>query len=75
MLLADCTTKGPQRGSLKATRSQNGNHPVRVRFCGSTGNVSRRTALSFVKIDSSSRFVAGAGKSVLWYVSLPLFPS
>jgi hypothetical protein len=45
-LPANRTTKGPRHGSFKATRSQNGSHRDRVRFYGSTENVSCRMALT-----------------------------
>ena len=55
------------RGSLKARHSQNGRIRDQVRSYGSTGNVSCRPALTYSQRLMPSPFVAGAGKSVLWY--------
>jgi hypothetical protein len=40
-------------------------------FCGFTENVSTPYSLTFTKNDL--RFIAGSGKTVLWYVSLLIF--
>ena len=60
-----------QHGGLEVTRSQNGSPLVRVRSCGCTVNVSDSHVPTFLEtnpavVDS----VAGAGKSILWYVDL-----
>ena len=39
-LHVNCITRGPQHGSFKAERSQNGKHLDRVPFYGYMGNVS-----------------------------------
>ena len=71
MLPANRNTKGPRNGSSKVTRSWNGRHPDRVPYSGSMGNVSCHTALTFWQRFEIPFlfFVAGAGKSVIWYVN------
>jgi len=69
---------GRESGSLKVACSQNGKDPGRVPFSGYTGNVSRLpTTLILSRADGFpiSTFVAGAGKSVIWYVIILVFPS
>jgi hypothetical protein len=68
--LANRDTKRPQRGSFKEKLSQNGNRLDRVRFYGSMANVSCSPATTLLPrlMDIIYLFVAGAGKSVFWYV-------
>ncbi len=69
---------GPGSGSLKAVFSQNGKNLGRVPYSGYTGNVSRLpTTLTLSRADGfpMSTFVAGAGKSVIWYIIILVFPS
>ena len=67
-LPVDRTTRGLQRGFFKVTRSRNGKHPDQVPFYGCTGNVSSSYSdYTFSEIDGFYP-LAGAGKSVLWYV-------
>ena len=65
----DHDTATPARGSSKAVRFRNGRHLVRVRFYGSMGNVSCWIVLTPLPRLMVSASVAGAGKSVLWFVS------
>ena len=77
-LPGDLVIVGPGSGSLKAVYSQNGKDLGRVPYSGYTGNVSRLpTTLTLSQADGSpiSIFVAGAGKSVIWYVIPLVFPS
>ena len=58
-----------QHGGLEAPRLQNGNPLVQVRSCGCMVNVSNSHAGTFLGTDTVvGGSVAGAGKSVLWYV-------
>jgi hypothetical protein len=71
--LADCGTAGLGRGSLEATPSLNGNVLDRVPYYGSMGNVSCPPVLMHSQRLMVIPFVAGTGKSVLWYVNTSLF--
>jgi hypothetical protein len=64
------TTKERLPGSLKAVFLRTGS-PVTL-CCGSTENV-RSPKLLLAAITQSTLFVAGSGKSILWFVSLHLF--
>jgi hypothetical protein len=48
-LPANRTTKGPRHGSFKGTHSRNGKYRDQIHFCGSTGSVSGRMALSVLQ--------------------------
>ena len=69
-LPADRGTKRPDRGLLTARSSQNGKLLGRVPFYGLMGNVSSRPALTFSQTLIVFPFIAGAGKSVLWYANI-----
>jgi hypothetical protein len=73
---ANHATAGLQRGSFRATRSQNGKRP-RPGFpsMGSWETSVNAQLLRFLQRLKFFLFVAGAGKSVLWYVKLLIFPS
>jgi hypothetical protein len=61
-----------------AVFSQNGKNLGRVPYSGYTESVSHLTiTLTYSQADGFpiSTFVAGAGKSVIWYVILLAFPS
>jgi hypothetical protein len=73
ILPVDHGIPGPGRGSLKAIRSQSGRHPDQVHFYGSMANVSFRPEFTLSQRPIVFSFLAGAGKSVLWYVSLSIF--
>ena len=65
-------------GSLKAGYSQNGRDLGLVPYSGYTGNVSRLPTTLTSALSQADRFpistsLAGAGKSVIWYVILPVF--
>jgi hypothetical protein len=66
----DHGTKRPGRGLLTARHSQNGNLLDRVPSCGLMGNVSHYLALTLSQTLMVFPFVAGAGKSVLWYANV-----
>ena len=69
----DRGTAEPGSGSFKGTRSLNGRNQERALFYGSMANVScRPCGHSFVEADGLP-FLAGSGKSVLWYVNLRTF--
>ena len=61
-------TTGPRSGSFMGTRSRNGNCPDRVRFYGFMANVRYLSPSHISQTLMTSPFVAGAGKSILWYV-------
>ena len=67
--LVNHATRGLGRGSSKVTPSRDGSGSGQVLFYGFMENVCCRQLLLFVVTDGFS-FVAGAGKSVLWYVHL-----
>ena len=72
---ANRNTAGLGRGSFKGTCSRNGKHLDRVRCSGSMANVEFfPAAYSSVEADGSPP-LAGAGKSVLWYVNARFFSS
>jgi hypothetical protein len=71
-LLAGLDTVGPRIGSFKARHFQSGNCPDQVPFFGFMGNVSDHSIFSFSWRIDSRPSVAGAGKSVLWYVGLSI---
>ena len=63
------STTGQQHGGLEATRLQNGNPLVRARSCGCMVNVSDSHVGTYLGTDPDFvRSVAGAGKSILWFV-------
>jgi len=62
-------------GSLRAALSPNGRNLDEVLSCGSMENVSYSLALSLLQILMVIAFVAGAGKSVIWYVKPAIFSS
>ena len=65
------TTAAPQRGSLRATHSQNGKHlRPRVPFYGFMGNVRQFPDLALFQRLTNFLSIAGAGKSVFWYAKL-----
>ena len=66
-------TLAQRRGLSKAAPSRNGNHPDQVPFYGFTGNVSPPSPMLLQKLMVS--LIAGAGKSVLWYVISLIFQS
>ena len=67
--LVNLSTTEQQRGGLEVTRSQNGNRLARVRSCGCMVNVSDSHVRTFLETNPAVvASVAGAGKSVLWYV-------
>jgi hypothetical protein len=68
-------TMGLGHGSFKATRSRTGNYPDRLRCYGSMGNVGCCVARTPSRrlMDLPFRMIAGAGKSVLWYVDPKCF--
>jgi|SRR6267142_250565 len=71
ILPADRGTTGPGRGSFEGTRSRNGKHMDRIPSYGYMANVCVRPSLSLQshgRTDGLTFLVAGAGKSVLWYV-------
>jgi len=63
-------TKRPGRGLSTARHSQNGKLLDQLPSYGLMGNVSYRPALTFSQILMVFPFVAGSGKSVLWYVDI-----
>jgi hypothetical protein len=67
--LASRDRAGPEHGSFKGTQSLNGNHPDETACYGSMANVSYRPAPFLSQKLMPFPFVAGAGKSVLWYVA------
>jgi len=69
-LPADHGTKRPGHGLSTAQHSQNGKPLDQVPSCGLMGNVSYRLALTFLQTLIVFPFIAGAGKSVLWYADL-----
>ena len=70
----DHGTMGPVYGSDKVERSQNGRHLDRVRSYGFMENASCYPTVALSQTLMVSHFVAGSGKTVLWYVdrSIPL---
>ena len=55
---------------------QNGNCLAQVLFYGSTGNVCVRIFYPFILLRRDYfTFVAGAGKSIFWYINLSEFLS
>ena len=68
--LASRATPGPRRGSFMTTGSRNGNYPERVPFYGFMGNVGCHLAFTLSQSLMVSPLVAGAGKSIIWYVHL-----
>jgi hypothetical protein len=73
---ANHATAGLRRGSFRATRSKNGKRPrPQVPFYGFMENVRYCTALALLQRLTFFLFVAGAGKSVFWYVKQLIFPS
>jgi hypothetical protein len=58
--------RGQARGSSEVVSITNGSQPHL--FCGSTGNVSSSYSL-LVCTPSTRVFVAGSGKSIIWYVN------
>jgi hypothetical protein len=72
---ANCGTPGPRHGFSTAKRSRIGNAPSRVIFSGSMENVRCCPFDSYAPADGFSPFVAGTGKSVLWYVDFCIFLS
>jgi hypothetical protein len=75
MRSANCGTLGLRRGFSMAKRSRIGNRPSRVIFFRSVENVRCCPFDSYASADGFSPFVAGAGKSVLWYVNFSIFLS
>ena len=69
ILPLDRDTAERQRGLSEAAPSRNGSHPAQVHFYGFMENVSSPTFYAFVVIDFLYPLVAGAGKSVIWYVN------
>ena len=61
-------------GSLTATCSRNGKHLDRVPYYGYMGSVSCRPLLTLL-LRLIFLLEAGSGKTVIWYVNLPVFPS
>jgi hypothetical protein len=74
-LRADLGTLARRGGFSKAMFSQNGRCLERVRFCGLMANVRGRPAYLLSQKLMAFLIVAGAGKSVLWYVPLSIFMS
>ena len=72
---ANHDTATPGCGLLRETHSPNGRIRVRARCYGSMGNVSCRPALTSSQRLMPFPVLAGAGKSVLWYVDLSIFLS
>jgi hypothetical protein len=68
ILPVDRDTPELQRGLSEAAPSRNGNHPDPDPFYGFMGNVSPLTP-SLLQGLTISLLIAGAGKSVLWYVN------
>ncbi len=63
------STTEQQHGGPEVTRSQNGNRLAQVRCCGCMVNVSGSHVRTFLETNAAIiASVAGAGKSVLWYV-------
>ena len=69
-LHARLTTKVQLNGFFKAVYSINGNPPARS--CGYTENVRYSWPSSRDDPRSSSLFIAGSGKSVIWFAFLRL---
>jgi len=65
-------TRRPQSGSFKAKLTQHGDRMEGALSYGSMGNVSYCPT---VKLSQGlmDPFVAGAGKSVFWYVNISIF--
>ena len=59
-------TREPQLGSFKAGYIRNGNR--HLRFSGSMGNVSLYST-PYLTLPDDISFIAGAGKSILWFVN------
>jgi hypothetical protein len=68
-LPATLVTEAPRLGLFKVSRSQNGNIPHQARFYGLTESVG---VFHYPTVVSETNlffaFIAGAGKSILWYV-------
>jgi hypothetical protein len=63
------STTEQQPGGPEVTRSRNGNRLARVLSCGCMVNVSDLHVRTFLETNAAVfASVAGAGKSVLWYV-------
>jgi len=64
------STKELQHGGLEVTRSQNGNPLARVRCCGCMVNVGDSHVRTLLETNPAAAVttVAGAGKSIIWYV-------
>ena len=64
------STKELQHGGLEVTHSQNGNAPARVHCYGCMVNVSDSHVRPFLETNPVAVVptVAGAGKSIIWYV-------
>ena len=67
---ADHGTKRPGRGLLRARNSQNGKLLDLVPSYGLMGKVSYHPVLTFLRALIVFPFIAGAGKSVLWYANV-----
>ena len=72
-LPSNCDKTRQARGSLMAIHSRNGKHQDQVPSYGYMGNVSCHPALTLSQRLMVLPFVAGCGKSVLWYVNCPIF--
>jgi hypothetical protein len=73
---ANHATPGLEHGSSRERYSQNGKRlRPRVPFYGFMGNVRQFPALTLLQRLNFFVFVAGAGKSVFWYVKLLISPS
>ena len=64
-----------QHGLSEAAPSRSGNHPDQVPFYGFMGNVSGLIPTLSQELTMIRSMIAGAGKSVLWYVDRPIFRS
>ena len=73
-LRVDHDTPERQRGLLEATPSRNGNRLDQAHFYGFMGNVSLQP-LDLAATDSFPLppMIAGAGKSILWYVDPSIY--
>ena len=74
ILPVDRDTPEQQRGLLQVAPFRNGNLPDQDLFYGFMGSVSPPT-LTLLPGLMISLLIAGAGKSVFWYVDLLIFPS
>jgi hypothetical protein len=66
------TTMRQQHGLSREAHSGNGRRTVL--YCGFVAIVCFSHFLVFMTINSSPKFTAGAGKSILWYAVSRLFP-